>query len=107
MSTLLLIRSMQTSRRSERVDLIRLSWSPFHSFIVERWPDIAENNTALGQALRLERRVLANYRRRGIPFYSADRLATRLGLHPSLIWGDDYYLGDLEVSVVEDQEHPS
>lgn len=98
MRLLLLIRSMPTSRRSDRVDLIRLSWSPLYAFVVERWPDIAENNTALGAQLEVDRTRLIEYRRRGIPFFSADRIATRLGLHPSLIWGDDYYLTHLEVS---------
>ena len=38
------------------------------------------------QVLNIDRSQLYRWRHEGIPYFSADRLAIRLGYHPALIW---------------------
>lgn len=35
--------------------------------------------------------AIQSWRRRGILFYRADELCTKLGIHPSYIWGEEYW----------------
>ena len=49
-------------------------------------PNLSELARRTGYPLRTVQR----WRAHGIPYWSADRVAIRLGLHPSLIWTDWY-----------------
>ena len=46
--------------------------------------------------------TVQKWRRRGIPPYTADRAACRLGLHPCLVWGDAWWAA----VPIDNQENP-
>lgn len=68
-----------------------LSFQP----IVDRLRDPDHNDSDFALAIGVTRDTLRHYMERGIRFYAADRLVTRLGYHPSHFWPDDYWL-DME-----------
>jgi hypothetical protein len=45
----------------------------------------------VAEACGHHRKVLTGWATTGIPIGRADTIASRLGLHPSLIWGDDWW----------------
>ena len=49
-------------------------------------PNLSELSRRTGYPLR----TIQRWRIDGIPYWSADRVAIRLGVHPSLIWTDWY-----------------
>ena len=49
-------------------------------------PNLSELSRRTGYPLR----TIQRWRVDGIPYWSADRVAIRLGIHPSLIWTDWY-----------------
>jgi hypothetical protein len=55
------------------------------------------SDVALAEALRVHRDSLRHYRERGLNVYAADRLACKLGYHPTYFWGDDYFADLLNV----------
>lgn len=86
-------------------------WAPFEAYLRRRWPDAfeqqltANNGTgtgmrdfghndrmpkpSMGALIGVTDGCVRNYRCRGqISEPIADRLATRVGLHPSTIWPD-------------------
>lgn len=46
--------------------------------------------TTLSEKTGICRRSIVRWCREGVPYWSADVLATRLGVHPSMIWPDWY-----------------
>jgi hypothetical protein len=54
----------------------------------------------MARRLRTGRKMVHQWRLFGVPYYTADRLAARLGLHPQAIWGHLWY----EVEHDEDLE---
>lgn len=54
-----------------------------------RDPD--HSDVEFAAAIGITRDKARLYRRKGIPFYEADALCIRLGFHPSLIWGEEYW----------------
>lgn len=55
------------------------------------------SDVAFAEALRVHRDSLRHYRERGLNVYAADRLACKLGYHPTYFWGDDYFADLLNV----------
>lgn len=47
--------------------------------------------TVVAEACGHQRKAFTNWMTTGIPVGRADAIAARLGLHPSLIWGDDWW----------------
>lgn len=47
----------------------------------------------LATQISFPRRTITRWQRDGIPFFSADRAATDLKLHPLSVWGDEYLAG--------------
>lgn len=54
-----------------------------------REPDITDIDFA--DQIGVKRDRLRAWRKRGIGFYDADVLCIRLGYHPSLVWGEEYW----------------
>jgi phage terminase Nu1 subunit (DNA packaging protein) len=50
------------------------------------------NNSELARRTGYALRTIQRWSTDGIPLYSADRLAIRLGVHPSTIWTDWFAL---------------
>ena len=57
--------------------------------------DADANNTEIAEALDIDRRTVAEWRkgRDSISLNLADVLAIRLGLHPLEVWGNSYFDG--------------
>lgn len=49
------------------------------------------SDTDLAVVIGVERTSIERWRRKGIRFYVADKLVTRLGYHPSYFWPDEYW----------------
>jgi hypothetical protein len=50
------------------------------------------SNRLVGNVLGITASAVTKLRRRGVvSIWTADRYATRLGVHPCLIWGDDWW----------------
>jgi DNA-binding Xre family transcriptional regulator len=65
-----------------------LALEPFERII--RDPD--HNDHEFAASIGVTRDMIRGWRKNnGIRFYTADRICTRLGLHPSYIWGEDYW----------------
>jgi hypothetical protein len=65
-----------------------LSLEPFER--ITRDPD--HDDYQYARSVGITRDILRGWRRnKGIRFYTADRVCTRLGMHPSYIWGDEYW----------------
>ena len=80
-----------------------LEWEPLeHRTVIElRRDGIDPNAVQIGARLGLGRSAVHQYRRRGtVTVFNGDRLACRLGFHPSLVWGDRWW--DL---AVEQDDH--
>ena len=59
-----------------------------------RFFDPEETDITIGEALRVGRRQIMEWRqgqRTLLNSYRADDLATRLGAHPCQVWGDDWW----------------
>ena len=59
-----------------------------HRFPLEAVP--ASNLSELSRRTGYPLRTIQRWRVDGIPYWSADRVAIRLGIHPALIWTDWY-----------------
>lgn len=76
----------------------RMDWAPLeryliHAFELMRDPHMEKatrghrlTDMGLGQVLGVHRRQIARWRGYGVPWVTADQLATRLGLHPANLW---------------------
>jgi|688.fasta_scaffold155037_8 hypothetical protein len=49
------------------------------------------NDAQMAAALRLKRSRIGYWRKYGIPFYQADEVACHIGVHPSYIWGKQWW----------------
>lgn len=49
------------------------------------------SDVAMADALRKSRTTIQQWRKQGIPIYQADEVACRIGLHPSHIWGEQWW----------------
>jgi hypothetical protein len=58
--------------------------------LLELW-DTGTSMSLVAEACGHHRKVLTGWATTGIPIGRADTIASRLGLHPSLIWGDDWW----------------
>lgn len=75
--------------------LPRMPFGPLEAVMRSAWAGPESGNhpptfSPRAAALRLDVNVLTihRWRREGIPWWTADRLAVRLNTHPSLIWPD-------------------
>lgn len=69
-------------------------------------PEHHDSAETLAQLCGTSARTIVRYRKvNRIPFYRADRIATRLGTHPSIIFGDDaYYQPEADAEDRKEQE---
>lgn len=65
----------------------RLPFAP----IEDRMRENGMSDVAFAEALQVNRDSIRHYRKRGLNVYAADRLACKLGYHPTYFWGDDYF----------------
>lgn len=65
----------------------RLPFAP----IEDRMRENGMSDVAFAEALQVNRDSIRHYRQRGLNVYAADRLACKLGYHPTYFWGDDYF----------------
>ena len=75
-----------TAIRSRRDKFRRLPAEPLFSLFNDELSD-----TQMAVALRSSRRNIIKWRKHGIPFYSADEVACQIGVHPSYIWGNQWW----------------
>ncbi len=73
--------------------LPRLPFAP----VEERMRENGMSDVAFAEALQVNRDSIRHYRQRGLNVYAADRLACKLGYHPTYFWGDDYFADLLNV----------
>ena len=66
---------------------VRLSIQPLLKFIEH------ENDTITGERFGVERSAVIRWKRDGVSIITADRLACKIGVHPYMIWGNDYFKG--------------
>lgn len=79
----------------------RYAWAPVDAFVAMRWPEVFEHNgTGPGtkdedmakqrwhDILGLGYDQFYRWRREDLTEQRADRIATELGVHPSMLWGD-------------------
>lgn len=84
---------MENAEQKERKPYIysraepRLDFSKFEDHFRKAYHDDTEFSRHIG----ITRDQLRNFRTRGIRFYVADRLCIDNGVHPSYIWGEDYW----------------
>ena len=45
----------------------------------------------LAARMQVTDQTVVRWRREGIPLYSADEIACKLGVHPAVIWKQDFY----------------
>jgi hypothetical protein len=51
-----------------------------------------DNKSHLSDQFGIDRKTIANWERDGgVPDQMADHVAIRLGVHPSAIWGDEWF----------------
>ncbi len=50
----------------------------------------SESQTAFARTCHVERNQMRRYLRDGFPETTADRIATRVGMHPAEVWPDWY-----------------
>lgn len=65
----------------------RLPFAP----IEDRMRENGMSDVAFAEALQVNRDSIRHYRQRGLNVFAADRLACKLGYHPTYFWGDDYF----------------
>lgn len=65
----------------------RLPYEPFERKLKD--PDYTDIQFA--ESLGVSRDVIRNWKKNGMLFYTADKVAINAGYHPSQIWGDDYW----------------
>lgn len=53
----------------------------------------ADSGKHLALKVGMHLRQIDRWRKEGLTYYHADLAAVRLGLHPSHIWGDDWWAG--------------
>lgn len=74
----------------------RLSFEPLVRLVVrdDRAPSPVDGATKadsyLAERFGVQRRTVQRWHERGVDVWWADKLATRVGLVPELIWGDEY-----------------
>lgn len=76
-----------------------LPWSTFHAFALRNVRSMIEHNVADIASLReisacsgISEAQLRRWSQRGeIPLLAADHAAIKLGVHPSVIWGDAWW----------------
>ena len=67
---------------------LRLPLEPFERMM--RHPD--QNDSQFSASIGVSRHVLQNWKAHGgIRFYDADKIAIKVGHHPSYFWGEDYW----------------
>jgi hypothetical protein len=49
------------------------------------------SDSQIGISLRKSRRTIQEWKAKGVPFYEADRVACHIGVHPSHIWGEQWW----------------
>jgi hypothetical protein len=60
-------------------------------FVARRLNVEVVNRVQFAVALGVRRTTTFPWDRTGVPLYMADRMAVRLGVHPTEIWGDAFY----------------
>lgn len=79
-------------RGCTHVPRVYLPFEPLRQFIEARYGG-ANSSTGLQAAARagINCRQWSAYREKGVVLGSADRIAVRLGVHPAVIWGRDWF----------------
>lgn len=55
------------------------------------------SDTQIAQAVEKHHGVIQRWKRKGLSIYTADKIACHIGVHPSHIWGEEWWTaGDLE-----------
>jgi hypothetical protein len=78
------MRKPQIYKRNQKVR--RLPAEPLFSIFNG---ELSDGQMAI--ALRLSRSCINKWRKHGIPFYQADEVACHIGVHPSHIWGKQWW----------------
>jgi hypothetical protein len=71
-----------------------LTWAPLEAQLVQvlRREDIAVNVVQMARRLNRDTQTVYHYRRTGrLNVWAADRYACSIGLHPALVWGNDWW----------------
>ena len=67
--------------------------APARRFPIDQLIDVERyNNFEIARQLDVSVQSVIRYKTHGIPEHSADRVATRMGLHPAVVWMDYYTL---------------
>lgn len=72
----------------------RLAWEPLEYQLMQvlRREDIAVNVVQMARRLDRDTQTIYYYRQgRDLNVWAADRYACRIGLHPALVWGNDWW----------------
>ena len=71
----------------------RVSYDPLYEWVKRelRLPEPSQRE--VGRLLGVDAHAPRRWAENGIPLWNADRLACKLGLHPTEIWGQAFYEG--------------
>lgn len=65
----------------------KLNFEPFELYFRKPY----HNDMSFAERVGIDRYQLRRFRRKGIKFFTADKLCVGLGIHPSMIWGEEYW----------------
>ena len=71
----------------------RLSYDPLYEWAKRELRLPEPSQRAVGRLFGTDAHAAKRWADNGIPIWQADRLACRLGLHPTEIWGHAFYDG--------------
>mgnify|MGYP006274807817 FL=1 len=68
--------------------------------VLKMYPDV-EGFVELGDVVGIRRERLSRWRNNGLTLPDAEYLASKIGLHPSFIWGPEYHIAVYMLEIVE------
>ena len=72
---------------------IRLSFQPLHDWIATYVGDPACSVRLVARTCQIRTATMFSWHKHGVPLLAADRLACQLGVHPTEIWGNEFFVG--------------
>jgi len=70
----------------------KLPFEPLRTMFVDGTSD-----ARIAEAIDKHCSVINRWKRKGLPIYTADKIACHIGVHPSHIWGEEWWTAsDLE-----------
>ena len=71
---------------------VRVSYAPLYEWAKQelRLPEPSQRE--IGRLFGVDPHAARRWATNGIPLWAADRLACKMGLHPTEIWGNEFYL---------------